>query len=96
MFDVILDLRPESAAYCLWTSAILTAQNHTSLYIPEGVAHGFQTLSDNSEVLYQMSEFFYSDATTGVRWNDSAFGIEWPLDDRTISVRDQHYPDYVR
>jgi dTDP-4-dehydrorhamnose 3,5-epimerase len=63
--------------------------------VPEGFAHGFQTLEDDTEVFYQMSEFYSPEHARGVRWNDPAFGISWPDDDRTISTRDRSYPDFV-
>ena len=65
------------------------------LYVPAGFAHGFQTLEDNTEVFYQMSEFYVPECARGIRWNDLAFGIEWPADERIISERDRHYPDFV-
>jgi dTDP-4-dehydrorhamnose 3,5-epimerase len=65
------------------------------LYIPKGFAHGFQTLEDHSEVYYQMSEFYVPELARGVRWNDPAFGIQWPVQDLTISKRDQEYPDFT-
>jgi dTDP-4-dehydrorhamnose 3,5-epimerase len=72
----------------------LSAENHRALYIPEGCAHGFLTLEDQTEVLYQMSEFYYPEAARGVRWNDPAFGIEWPGKVEVISERDRIYPDF--
>jgi len=73
---------------------VLSAENHRALYVPEGFAHGFLTLEDNSEVFYQMSEFHEAAAARGVRWNDHAFGISWPAEVRVISDRDRGYPDY--
>ena len=64
------------------------------LYIPEGFAHGFQTLADNTEIFYQMSQFYSPDHSAGVRWNDPAFGIKWPNDNRIIIDRDMNYPDF--
>lgn len=96
IYDVLLDLRADSPAFLRWQSVELTAQNRRMLYIPEGVAHGFQTLTDAAEVFYQMSEFFHSESARGVRWNDPAFGIEWPSDERTISLRDQQYADFAQ
>src|SRR5262245_60677259 len=78
IYDVIVDLRPGSPTLCRHYGAMLTAENHRALYVPEGFAHGFLTLADESEVLYQMSEFYHADSSRGVRWNDSAFGIPWP------------------
>jgi len=94
IYDVALDLRPRSATFKQWAALELTADNHRMLYIPEGFAHGFQSLEDNTEVLYQMSEVYVAGAGRGVRWNDPAFRIEWPPDERTIILRDQQYPDF--
>jgi dTDP-4-dehydrorhamnose 3,5-epimerase len=76
-------------------SVVLTAENRRMLYIPEGFAHGFQTLENESEIFYQMSEFYAPEYAKGVRWNDPAFGIQWPTDQRLISDRDQSYPDFI-
>ncbi len=95
IYDVIIDLRPESPTFKHWVGVQLGADNHQMLYVPEGFAHGFQTLTDNSEVLYQISEFYAPESARGVRWNDPAFGIEWPPDERTMSERDQRYPDFT-
>ena len=93
--DVIIDLRPTSPAYKQHVAAKLTDENRTMLYIPEGFAHGFQTLADDTEVFYQMSEFYSPDHARGVRWNDPVFAVAWPPDDRIILDRDQSYPDFV-
>jgi dTDP-4-dehydrorhamnose 3,5-epimerase len=95
IYDVIIDLRPESETFKEWLAADLTAENRIMLYIPDGVAHGFLTLSDNTEVFYQMSEFYNPNYARGVRWNDPAFGIQWPTDVQVISDRDQNYPDFI-
>jgi dTDP-4-dehydrorhamnose 3,5-epimerase len=95
IFDVALDLRPESPTFKQWVSAELTAQNRHMLYLPEGVAHGFQTLADHTEVFYQISSTYVPELARGVRWNDPAFTIAWPEAERTISLRDQQYPDYL-
>ena len=93
--DVAVDLRPDSPTYLRWTAAELTAANGRALYVPEGCAHGFQTLADDSEVLYQISEFYCPESARGARWDDPAFGIEWPPAVRRIlSERDAAYPDY--
>ena len=92
--DVIIDLRPESATFKHWTAVELSAANHRQFYIPEGFAHGFQTLVNNTEVLYQMSAPYVSESARGVRWNDPAFGIEWPPAERIIIARDRTYPDF--
>lgn len=95
IYDVALDLRPESPTFKQWESTILSAENHHMFYVPEGCAHGFLTLEDSSEVFYQISEFYAPDASRGVRWNDSAFSIQWPEDVKVISPRDASYPDFV-
>jgi len=95
IYDVIIDLRPESSTFKQHASVVLSDSNYKSLYIPKGFAHGFQTLGDNVEVLYQMSEFFVPDAATGVRWDDSAFGIGWPdTENRILSHKDRAWPDF--
>lgn len=96
IYDVIIDLREGSETHAKWFGAELTAGNRTALYVPEGFAHGFITLEDDSEVLYQMSELFHKESAAGVRWNDPAFGIHWPRAVSLISLRDQNYPDYIR
>jgi dTDP-4-dehydrorhamnose 3,5-epimerase len=96
IFDVIVDLRPQSPTFRQHFSAILTALNHVSLFIPEGVAHGFLTMEDNTEVFYQMSEFHSPKHARGVRWNDPAFGVEWPLTPVIMSERDRGYPDFLQ
>ena len=101
IYDVIIDLRPNSPTYCQWVSVELAAHRSAlaapskMLYIPEGFAHGFQTLEDNTEVFYQMSEFYVPGYTRGIRWNDPAFGIQWPPDERIISERDQNHPNFI-
>lgn len=94
VYDVIIDLRPSSPSFRKWFAAELTAQNHRMLYIPEGLAHGFQTLEDESEVSYQISQPFRPDAASGVRWDDPAFGIPWPLAVTCIGERDRSFPDF--
>lgn len=93
--DVIVDLRPESSTFKQYFSAVLSAENGKMLYVPERFAHGFQTLEDNTEVFYQISQFYSPEHGRGVRWNDPAFGIAWPPDERIILERDQCYPDFV-
>ncbi|MEO8325113.1 MAG: dTDP-4-dehydrorhamnose 3,5-epimerase [Nitrospirota bacterium] len=93
--DVIIDLRAMSPTKTQHISVVLTAENRRMLYIPEGFAHGFQTLENESEIFYQMSEFYAPEYAKGVRWNDPAFGIQWPMDERLISDRDQSYPDFI-
>ena len=93
--DVVVDLRPESPTYKRWEAFQLSDQNGTALYIPEGFAHGFQTLADDTEVYYQMSEFHSEEHARGLRWNDPAFGINWPLPDPILSPKDAAYPDFT-
>ncbi|HTB70241.1 MAG TPA: dTDP-4-dehydrorhamnose 3,5-epimerase [Solirubrobacteraceae bacterium] len=97
IFDVAVDVRAESPTRCRWHAVELSAENRLAFYIPAGLAHGFQTLTDNCEVLYQMGDRYVPDAARGVRWDDPAFAIEWPPVDgeRTISERDGAYPDFV-
>jgi len=95
IYDVILDLRRTSPSYCKWFAAELTAENRTMLYVPEGVAHGFQTLTDGAEVFYQISASYWPDLARGVRWDDPAFGIEWPIPDPILSRRDRTFPDHT-
>ena len=95
IYDVIIDLRPNSSTYRQWFAVELTAENYKMLYVPTGFAHGFQTLVDHTEVFYQMSEFYHPECARGVRWNDPAFGIVWPDDIRVISDRDRQYPDFI-
>ena len=95
VYDVIVDLRADSPAFCRYLGIELSARNRTMLYVPQGVAHGFQTLEDESEVFYQMSAPYEGDAAAGVRWNDAAFAIAWPLAVSVISARDRSYPDFA-
>ena len=94
IYDVIIDLRNNSETYKKWIACELSAENRRMLYVPAGCAHGFQTLEDNTEVFYQMSEFYHPECATGVRWNDPAFSIDWPDDVRLISARDKCYKDF--
>lgn len=94
IYDVAIDLRVQSPTYKKWEAVELTARNHRMFYIPEGCAHGFQTLEDQTEVFYQMSNVYAPDHANGVRWNDPAFGVEWPEDELTIIDRDRNYPDF--
>jgi dTDP-4-dehydrorhamnose 3,5-epimerase len=95
LYDVIIDLRPDSPTYKQHAKEVLTAANHRSLYVPEGFAHGFQTLEDNTEVFYQMSRAYSPEHARGVRYNDPAFGIEWMTDVTVILDRDRTFPDFV-
>jgi dTDP-4-dehydrorhamnose 3,5-epimerase len=96
LYDVIIDLRSDSQTFKEWFSVELTAQNHRALYVPEGFAHGFQTLVDDTEVFYQMSEFYHPECTRGVRWDDPAFGIEWFSDPPILSRQDREYADFSK
>ena len=95
VWDVIVDLRRDSPTFKHWHGVELSAANRRGLYIPEGLAHGFQTLSDDAELLYLMSEFYEQDTARGVRWDDPAFGIEWPLPNPRISERDRSFPRFT-
>lgn len=95
IYDVMVDLRRESPTFKQWVGVELSAAGREMVYVPEGFGHGFQTLDDGCEVHYQMSEFYDAEAARGVRWNDPAFGIVWPIAEGVvISERDAHYPDY--
>jgi dTDP-4-dehydrorhamnose 3,5-epimerase len=94
IYDVLLDLRRDSPSYRVHQGIELTFSNRLALYVPKGVYHGFLTLEDDSEVFYQMSELYVPGEGAGVRWNDPAFGIEWPAEVRVISPRDATYPDF--
>ena len=93
IYDVVVDLRPDSGTFRRWVAVELSEDNRQMLYIPAGLAHGFQTLCDESEVLYQMFEVYAADAARGVRWDDPSFAIRWPLEVTVISDRDANYPD---
>ena len=96
IYDVIVDIRPESPTFKQWVAVELTAENRKMLYIPEDMAHGFQTLVDNTEVFYQMSEFYHSESATGLRWDDPVFGIEWKKQQNLIiSDKDLSYPLFI-
>jgi dTDP-4-dehydrorhamnose 3,5-epimerase len=95
IFDVVIDLRPERPTFRKWLGFTLTADTRTALYIPEGFAHGFQTLTDDAEVFYQMNEAYHASLARGVRWNDSAFGIVWPIASPILSEQDASRPDFV-
>jgi len=95
IYDVIVDLRKGSRSFKEHFATELSAANRKMLYIPEEFAHGFQTLEDNTEVFYQMSQVYSAEHARGVRWNDPAFGIQWPEAQRIINERDRNYPDFV-
>jgi dTDP-4-dehydrorhamnose 3,5-epimerase len=91
MYDVILDLRADSPTFKHWVAVELTAENRKIAYVPEGFAHGFQTLEDNTEVFYQMSELYHPECARGVRWDDPAFGITWPAPNPIVNDRDRTF-----
>ncbi len=95
LYDVIVDLRPGSPTYARHVGVVLSSSNRRMVYIPEGFAHGFLTLADDTEIFYQMSEFFSPEHARGFRWNDPVFNIRWPEEPAVISLRDQQYPDFA-
>ncbi len=95
IYDVIIDLRPDSPTFKRWEGIELSSDNRKAVYIPEGFAHGFLTLIDDCEVFYQMSEVFHSECAAGVRWDDPVFDIEWPDEVGVMSERDKNYPDFL-
>lgn len=94
IYDVIIDLRPGSTSFKNWIGVVLSSAQRNMIYIPEGCAHGFLTLEDDTELFYQMSEFYHPELSRGVRWNDPAFHVVWPSDVEVISERDASYPDF--
>jgi len=94
IWDVVVDLRPESPSYLQHLGVELRADTGRALFVPKGFAHGFQTLEDATQVFYQMTEFHVPDAGGGVRWNDPAFGIQWPVRNPILHPRDAGYPDF--
>jgi dTDP-4-dehydrorhamnose 3,5-epimerase len=94
IYDVIIDLRKDSPTYKQWLGVQLTADDHNLLYVPGGFAHGFQTLEDDTEVVYQVSQFYTPGAEAGLRCDDTTFNINWPLEVRVISDKDRNWPDY--
>lgn len=95
VYDVIIDLRRDSGTYKQHVGEVLSAGNERMMYVPEGFAHGFQTLEDNTEVAYQMSQFYSPEHARGVRYNDPAFGIHWMIGDPVMAERDRTYPDFA-
>ena len=93
--DVIIDLRPASPTYREWAGFELSAENRRTLYVPEGFAHGYLTLAADTEVFYQVSEFYNPGHERGIRWNDPAFAIQWPIAPRIISPKDANHPDFA-
>jgi dTDP-4-dehydrorhamnose 3,5-epimerase len=96
IYDVIIDLRGASPTYLQWLGVELSAENRRALFVPVGFAHGFITLENETEVFYQMSEFYSPENSRGVRWNDSAFAIQWPMPVSVISPKDAELPDFDR
>ena len=92
--DVIIDLRENSPTYKKWQAFELSAENHKMLYVPEGFAHGFQSLEDDTEIFYQVSQFYNPESERGVRWNDPVFNIKWPLEEKIISEKDESLADF--
>jgi dTDP-4-dehydrorhamnose 3,5-epimerase len=92
IYDVIIDLRKDSPTRSRWIGVELSARNRQMVYVPEGFAHGFQTLVDDTEVFYQVSTYYHQESARGVRWDDPVFGIDWPLDISVISERDRSHP----
>ena len=96
IYDVIVDLQPESPTYKQWLGVELTAENRKMIYIPGGFAHGYQILMDDTEVFYQVGQFYAPEYEQGFRWDDAAFAIEWPITPPSIlSEKDKHWPDYL-
>jgi dTDP-4-dehydrorhamnose 3,5-epimerase len=96
IFDVAVDLRPESPTFKQWTAVELSEENRSMLYIPGDCAHGFQTLVDDAEVFYMVSTPYVPESGRGVRWNDAAFGIDWPHAETPVLIqRDHEYPDFT-
>lgn len=96
LFDVLVDLRPDSPAYCSWIGIDLSADDGFALYAPEGVAHGFLTLAPDTEVTYQMSRAYEPSLSAGARYDDPVFGIEWPEPPTLVAERDRTFPDFAR
>ncbi len=94
VYDVVVDLRLESPTFKQWVAIVLDSEKHNMVYIPQGCAHGFLTLENETEVLYQISEFYDAESARGVRWDDPAFQIAWPGKVEVISERDQTYPNF--
>ena len=95
IYDVVIDLRPQSPTFKQWMGVELTAGNYKMLYVPENFAHGYQTLEDNTEVVYLVSQFYSSESERGVRYNDPAFGMDWPLEVQVISDKDESWPGFL-
>jgi len=94
LYDVIIDLNPDSPTYLKWLGVELTQTNYTMLYVPEGFAHGFQTLADHTEAVYQVSQFYAPGYERGIRYDDPRFAIAWPLKSEVVSEKDKCWPDF--
>lgn len=94
IFDVIIDLRPDSPTYKQWFGVELTANNYKMMFVPEGFAHGYLTLENHTEVTYQVSQFYAPGAEQGIRWDDPAFNIQWSIEPELISEKDKAHPDF--
>ncbi|MEX3618288.1 dTDP-4-dehydrorhamnose 3,5-epimerase [Paenibacillus glucanolyticus] len=95
IYDVIIDLNRDSPTFGQWFGLTLSAENHLSLYVPKGFAHGYQTLTENTSIHYMVSEYYTSTHESGVRWDDSAFGIDWPrIEELIISPKDKQWKDF--
>jgi dTDP-4-dehydrorhamnose 3,5-epimerase len=94
IYDVLIDLRPHSLSYLQWFGTELTAANYRMLYVPEGFAHGFETLEDGTEVTYQVSQFYTPRAEHGLRYDDPGFAIQWPMEVQVVSPKDRSWPNY--
>jgi dTDP-4-dehydrorhamnose 3,5-epimerase len=94
VFDVAVDLRPDSATYCQWFGVELTSDNYKMFYIPEDFAHGYMTIEDHCELTYMVSAFYAPDAERGARWDDPSFKIKWPLSPEVISDKDKKWADF--
>ena len=95
IYDVIVDIRPDSPTFMKWFGVELKSSAFKMLYIPKGFAHGFEVLEDDTEVFYQMSEYYHPDASRGFRWNDPSFDIDWVLKSPSLSINDESYPDFT-
>lgn len=95
IFDVMVDLRSDSHTFMQWVATELNEDNRYAIFCPEGFAHAFLTLTDSTEVFYQITEVYHADSARGVRWNDPAFAINWPFEPTVIAARDAQYPDFL-
>lgn len=94
IFDVIIDLRPTSKTFTKWFGIELTEENHKMLFVPEGFAHGYQSLVDNTEIVYQVSEFYTPSSELGVHWNDPVFNIKWPVNEKIVTEKDDSWKPF--